>query len=134
MSGAPSGGYRIERRPVTAGEVLRLALELAALAGVGMGVAALLAALAGPVLSALGGILAALAAAVLWGLFRSPRARFPLPWPGRAAVELLVMGAGVAGWAALGLWPVALGLGVLALASGAVGLVREERGDRSPSS
>ena len=108
--------------------VLRFVLELAALAGIGFGAAALVG--APLVLAAVSGLVAVVLAAVVWGLFRSPRARFPLPWPGRLAIELIVMGAGVAGWALASQPIVAVVLGVLAVASGAVNLVHEERAQR----
>ena len=41
-------------------------------------------------------------AAIVWGLFRSPKAVFPLDPVGRAAVEILVMGSAAAVWFVLG--------------------------------
>ena len=45
---------------------------------------------------------APLFAAVVWGLFRSPKARFQLDPVGRALVEILVMGSAAAAWFMLG--------------------------------
>ncbi len=52
----------------------------------------------------LAGIGAPLAAAVLWGLFASPRAAVALPTLGKAAVQVLVFAAAVAALAAAGRW------------------------------
>lgn len=104
--------------------VLRFLLELAALAGIGVGVAHLVLT---PVISIIAAVVAVAAAATVWGLFRSPRARFPLPWPGRLHVEVVVMGAGAAGWAIAGLWIVGAALGALEVVSGTINLLAEER-------
>jgi hypothetical protein len=78
-------------------EVLALVLELAALAilcwwgfATGTGVTAF----------ALG-IGAPLVAAVIWGLFAAPKARFSLPRPAVVAVKVLVFGAAAVALAAL---------------------------------
>jgi len=105
-------------------EVLRLVLELAALLGAGLGASAIA---GGGWPGILAGLVVAAVAALLWGLFRSPRARFPLPWPGRLLVEVAVMGAGAIGFAVAGQPVVAIVFGVLAVGSGSVNLVREER-------
>jgi uncharacterized protein DUF2568 len=75
-------------------EVLAFFLELAALAflcwwGFATGSVAL-------------GIGAPLAAAVVWGLFAAPRARFSLPRIGVLAVKVLVFGSATAALAAVG--------------------------------
>jgi hypothetical protein len=105
-------------------EVLRFVIEMVALVGIGWGTAVLVNV---PVLGVFAGIAAAALAAVVWGLFRSPRARFPLPWPGRAAVEVLVLGTGVAGWALAG-FPIPAMVGaIVAVVSGIINLIREEK-------
>lgn len=73
------------------------------------------------------GILAPVAAAVLWGLFRAPRARFPQGPVVRAIVEVIVMGAGAGAWMVAGHPMVALVFAVGALVSGAINLRAEER-------
>ncbi|MFJ9822955.1 YrdB family protein [Streptomyces sp. NPDC101160] len=52
------------------------------------------------------------AAAVLWGLFAAPKARFPVPLPGVLAVKALVFGAAVAALYGVGhpAWAVAFGI------------------------
>lgn len=63
---------------------------------------------------------APLFAAVVWALFRSPKAVFPLDPVGRALVEILVLGAAVVVWFMLG-HPVIGGVfGVLAAISGVI--------------
>lgn len=66
-----------------------------------------------------------LVAIVLWGLFRAPKARFPLPPVGRVIVEALVMGGAVFAWIAIGRGYVGLVFGVIALLSGAINLRKE---------
>jgi hypothetical protein len=63
---------------------------------------------------------APLFAAVVWGLFRSPKAVFPLDPAGRALVEILVMGSAVAAWFMLGLPIVGIVFGIIALVSGVI--------------
>ncbi|MHB1171224.1 MAG: YrdB family protein [Lacisediminihabitans sp.] len=57
-------------------------------------------------------------AIIVWGLFRSPKARFPLDPVGRALVEILVMGSAVAAWFMLGQPIVGLVFGAIAAVSG----------------
>jgi hypothetical protein len=64
-------------------------------------------------------------AAVVWGLFRSPKAVFPLDPVGRVLVEVLVMGAAVAAWFMLGYWVVGLVFGIVAAVSGFINGRRE---------
>lgn len=71
------------------------------------------------------GIGTPLVAAILWGLFRSPKARFALPPVGRVIVEVLVMGGAALAWVAIGRGWVGIVFGVLALASGALNLRSE---------
>ncbi len=64
-------------------------------------------------------------AAVVWGLFRSPRAVFPLDPVGRVLVEVLVMGAAVAAWFMLGYLVEGLVFGIVAAVSGFINGRRE---------
>ncbi len=64
-------------------------------------------------------------AVVVWGLFRSPKARIPLDPVGRGLVEIGVMGSAVIAWAMLGYPLIALGFGVIALVSGTINLRKE---------
>lgn len=70
-------------------------------------------------------------AAAVWGLFRSPKAVFPLDPVGRALVEILVMGSAVAAWFMLGDPIVGAVFAVVATASGIVNgraeILRERR-------
>lgn len=68
---------------------------------------------------------APLFAAVIWGLFRSPKAPFPLDPVGRATVEIFVMGAAAVAWLMLGYWIVGLVFAVVATVSGVVNGRRE---------
>jgi hypothetical protein len=63
---------------------------------------------------------APLFAAVVWGLFRAPKARFPLDPVGRALVEILVMGSAAAAWFMLGYPIVGAVFAVIAVGSGIV--------------
>jgi hypothetical protein len=64
-------------------------------------------------------------AAVVWGLFRSPKAVLPLDPVGRVLVELFVMGAAAATWFMLGYWVVGLVFGIVAAVSGFINGRRE---------
>ena len=68
---------------------------------------------------------APLFAAVVWGLFRSPKAVLPLDPVGRVLVEVFVMGAAVAAWFMLGYWVVGLVFGIVAAVSGFINGRRE---------
>ena len=57
-------------------------------------------------------------AAVVWALFRSPKAVFPLDAVGRSLVEIFVMGAAVAVWFMIGYPVVGITFGILAAISG----------------
>lgn len=59
-------------------------------------------------------------AAVVWALFRSPKAVFPLDVVGRTLVEIFVMGAAVAVWFMLGYPIVGIAFGVVAAVSGVI--------------
>lgn len=63
---------------------------------------------------------APLFAAVVWGLFRSPKARFPLDPVGRALVEILVMGSAAAAWFMLDYPIVGAVFGIVATVSGVI--------------
>lgn len=65
------------------------------------------------------GLGAPAAALTVWGLFVSPRASRRLPDPQRLAVEVVVFGAGVLAFIAMGDWP----LGLLLAAAAAISLV-----------
>jgi hypothetical protein len=71
-------------------------------------------------------------AAVVWGLFRSPRARFPLDAVGRVFVEVAVMGSAALAWLMIGHPVVAATFAVIATVSGILNLraerARESRG------
>lgn len=75
---------------------LRFLLEIAALIALGVGAAH---AGSSAAISTLLAVTAPLLAAVLWGLFVSPKARFVLPWPIRLAIELALSIVAVAGLA-----------------------------------
>ncbi|WP_327056541.1 YrdB family protein [Glaciihabitans sp. GrIS 2.15] len=57
-------------------------------------------------------------AAVVWAMFRSPKAVFPLDIVGRSLVEIFVMGAAVAVWFMIGYPVVGVTFGILAAISG----------------
>jgi hypothetical protein len=85
--------------------LVRFLLELAALA-------ALVAAGVGVIGGAVGwlvGVVAAGAAALVWGLFVAPRARIALATPVRLAIEVAVFALATAGLFAAG-WPVLAGV------------------------
>ena len=102
---------------VTLNDVLRFLLELFALFSLGFW-----GYLAWPfpwpgVLFMIG---APLFAAIVWGLFRSPKAVLPLDPMGRAVVEILVMGSATAAWFMLGYPIVGAVFGILAVVSGVI--------------
>jgi hypothetical protein len=70
-------------------------------------------------------------AAVAWGLFRSPKARFPLDPVGRAIVEILIMGSAVLAWFDLGQPVIAVAFGVIAAVSGYVNARAENRREKA---
>ncbi len=57
-------------------------------------------------------------AAIVWALFRSPKAVFPLDPVGRVLVEIFVMGAAVGAWFVLDYPVVGLVFGIVAAVSG----------------
>ncbi len=63
---------------------------------------------------------APLFAAVLWALFRSPKAVFPLDVVGRWIVEIFVLGAAVAVWFMVGYPLVGIAFGIVAAISGVI--------------
>jgi hypothetical protein len=70
-------------------------------------------------------------AAIVWGLFRSPKARIPLDPVGRALVEIAVFGSAAIAWAMLGHPIVAVVFALVALVSGIVNLRAETARERS---
>jgi hypothetical protein len=74
---------------------------------------------------------APLFAVVVWALFRSPKAVFPLDPVGRALVEIFIMGAAAIAWLMLGHPLIALVFAVVAAASGALHARAEVRADAS---
>lgn len=72
---------------------------------------------------------APLFAAIVWGLFRSPKARFPLDPVGRVIVEAAVMGSAAIAWWMLGHPIIAIVFAVVALVSGVINLRAEVRRD-----
>ncbi len=115
------------RTPVGPNEVLRFLLELFALFTLGYW-----GYLAWPfpwpgVLFMIGTPLFAM---IVWGLFRSPKARIPLDPVGRGIVEIAVMGSAAIAWAMLGQPIVAIVFAIVALASGTVNLRREMARER----
>ncbi len=64
-------------------------------------------------------------AALVWALFRSPKAVLPLDPVGKVLVEIFVMGAAVGAWFMLGYPIVGLVFGVIAAVSGFVNGRRE---------
>jgi uncharacterized membrane protein HdeD (DUF308 family) len=71
-------------------------------------------------------------AMVVWGLFRSPKARIPVDPVGRGIVEIAIMGSAVIAWAMLGQPVIAIVFGVIALVSGIINL-RTEIAREEPS-
>lgn len=88
---------------------LRFGLELAALAGLGYWGFTLDRGWSWRILLGVG---APLLAAVVWGMFVSPKARVPLREPWRFAVEVLVFGSAALALAAAGrpIWGIVLGV------------------------
>lgn len=72
---------------------------------------------------------APLFAAVVWGLFRSPKAKFPLDPLGRVIVEVAVMGSAAIAWWMLGHPIISAVFGVIALVSGILNRRAELRRD-----
>jgi hypothetical protein len=63
---------------------------------------------------------APLFAAIVWGLFRSPKALLPLDPVGKALVEILVMASAAAAWFMLGYPIIGAVFGVIAATSGII--------------
>ncbi|MCU1513303.1 MAG: 4-amino-4-deoxy-L-arabinose transferase [Microbacteriaceae bacterium] len=113
-SGSAAGKPK-PQAPISPNDVLRFLLELFALFSLGYwGYLAWPFPLPG-VFFMIG---APLFAAVIWGLFRSPKAVFPQDVVGRTLVEVFVMGAAVAAWFMLGFPIVGIVFGVVAAVSG----------------
>ncbi len=64
-------------------------------------------------------------AAIVWGLFRAPRALLPVDPVGKVLVEIFVMGAAVGTWFMLGYPIVGLVFGMIAAISGVINGRRE---------
>jgi hypothetical protein len=64
-------------------------------------------------------------AIIVWGLFRSPKAKVPLDPVGRALVEIAIFGSVAIAWAMLGQPIVAVAFAVVALVSGIINLRSE---------
>lgn len=71
-------------------------------------------------------------AIIVWGLFRSPKARIPLDPVGRGIVEIAVMGSAAIAWAMLSHPIVAVVFAVIALISGTVNLRKEIAREGTP--
>jgi hypothetical protein len=121
---SPEGGSSLSRPPqrITPNDILRFTLELFALFSLGFwGYLAWPFPLPG-VFFMIG---TPLFAAIVWALFRSPKAVFPLDPVGRVLVEIFVMGAAVATWFMLGYPIVGLIFGIVAAVSGFINGRRE---------
>lgn len=97
---------------------LRFLLELcllAALAYVGLQVSVVLS------------IVLPVVAAVLWGLFVAPRARFPLPLSSWLGVQIVLFGGAVAGLIAVGSAPLGVVFGIAVAANLALVLFWHQR-------
>lgn len=75
---------------------------------------------------------APLFAALVWGLFRSPRAVFALDATGRAIIEIFVMGAAVATWFMLSYPVIGTVFAGTAIISGVIHGRSENRGAARP--
>jgi Protein of unknown function (DUF2568) len=79
------------------------------------------------------GLGAPLLAAVVWGAFVAPRARWPVPIPVRVAIELVLFGAAAGALAVAGQPVLAVGLAVAALATSLLNASQERQAsDRPP--
>jgi hypothetical protein len=73
------------------------------------------------------GILAPVAAAVVWGTFVAPRAKLPVPAPVRVGIELVLYAAAAAGLAAAGQPVAAVVLGLAGLVTSLLNEVQERQ-------
>lgn len=73
------------------------------------------------------GIGAPAVAAVIWGLFAAPRAKFPLPLAGTLAVKAVVFAAAVAALISLGLPVLAVALALVLIANTTVAVAFRPR-------
>jgi hypothetical protein len=118
------GGSSVSRpqQRITANDVLRLLLELFALFSLGFwGYLAW----PFPIPGVYFMIGTPLFAAIVWAVFRSPKALLPLDPVGKVLVEIFVMGAAVGTWFMLGYPIVGLAFGVIAAISGVINGRRE---------
>lgn len=122
----PPAGGRVPRPLYLLNELLAFLLELLAL-----GALAWWGGSHDPLALALVlGIAAPVAAAVLWGAFAAPRARYPLPTAGVLAVKALVFGAALFALRGLGHGGLALVAGVVVVLN--TGLATHQRARQSP--
>jgi Protein of unknown function (DUF2568) len=75
----------------------------------------------------LAGLGAPLLAALVWGAFVAPRARWPVPAPVRVAIELVLFVAAAAALGAAGQQPAAMVLGVAGIATSLLNEAQERR-------
>lgn len=68
---------------------------------------------------------APLFAIIVWALFRSPKALFPVDIVGRGIIEIAIMGSAAIAWAMLGYPIVAIVFAAVALISGIINLRKE---------
>jgi hypothetical protein len=79
------------------------------------------------------GVGAPLLAAVVWGAWVAPKARWPVPIPTRVVIELVLFGAAVGALAVAGQPVLAVVLSVAALTTSLLNASQERQaGDRSP--
>jgi hypothetical protein len=79
------------------------------------------------------GVGAPLLAAVVWGAWVAPKARWPVPIPARVVIELVLFGAAAAALAVAGQPLLAVVLGVAALATSLLNASQERQAvDRPP--
>jgi hypothetical protein len=81
------------------------------------------------------GVGAPLLAAVVWGAWVAPKARWPVPMPVRVVIELVLFGAAVGGLAVAGQPVLAVVLGIAALVTSLLNASQERQAsDRPPDS
>jgi hypothetical protein len=78
------------------------------------------------------GIGAPLLAAIVWGAWVAPKARWPVPIPTRVAIELVLFGAAAGGLAVAGQPLAAVVLGVAGLATSLLNAAQERQASNRP--
>jgi hypothetical protein len=78
------------------------------------------------------GVGAPLLAAVVWGAWVAPKARWPVPIPTRVAIEVVLFGAGTAALAVAGQPMLAVVLGIAALATSLLNALQERQAGHRP--